>query len=374
MKETNLETKYRFGIISDTQERKGQEIDETLEPLRQLENDGVKFDFIIQIGDLANTGGMFSKYAKDARRLSNCYDREKDQGELSDEVKQYETIITSPEYQEFAENIKSGGVEQDMVVYALWQAQKQGGLEQTLKDMELLINSVAVKLKDFKSGVKHIMGNTDRTFPQKFEATKKLLDEQNITSYDKPLHLPLDEATSIVFWPSMKVDENDEKQISELQKTIGQFAEQMQNKQTVLIFAHETPFKGPKKAGVYGERVKKAGLENSERVPHKQFLPISKYAMELARRLPPNAKIAMTAGHMHVPRETIEAGTQYIKFDEEDRAKMRLFGFGKEIDQKKYKLAPGGKRTIDLYYLQEGEVGTIEIKDDGSIEYHKSIK
>lgn len=368
--ENNPETKYRLGVISDTQERKGPEITEALKPLRQLEDEGVRFDFITHIGDLAGTGSI-SKYVKEAKQLATRYDKEKSGGELSQEMAQYEQTIDSEEYQQFAVDLKNKGVEQDIVVYALWSARQHDEFGQALKDMEQQIKDVVDELKKFKSEVRHIMGNADRPMPEKLEATKKLLDEQDIISYDQPAHLSLDEKNSIVFWPSMKVDENNEEQDRKLHKTINEFAALMKNKKSILIFTHETPFKGPRKPGVYEKRVKEVGLKGSERVPYKQFLPVSRYVMELARRLPADAKIAMTAGHMHVPRETIETGTQYIKFDEEGKAKMRLFGLGGNIDQNKYETIPGGKRTIDLYYLPEGEVGMFEIKEDGTIQYNK---
>lgn len=365
--ETNPEAKYRFGVISDTQERKGPEVAKVLEPLRRLENEGVELDFITHLGDLASSGAI-SKYVKEAKRLAGSYDMEKDQGEFTDEIKQYEKTVNSPEYQEFEADLKNKGIDQDIVVYALWSAEKHGELDRALKDMELLHKNVIDQLGEFKSEVRHIMGNADRGFPQRFEAIQRLLKEYNIASYDHPVHLSLDQETSIVFWPSMKVDENDKEQASSLQKLIDRFASDMKDKKSVLIFAHETPFKGPKKPGVYEKRVKGAGIEGSERVPYQQFSPVSRYVLELARRLPAKAKIAIVAGHMHVSRETIEAGTQYIKFDEEGKAKMRLFGAD---SQKNYETIPGGKRTFDLYYLPEGEVGTFEIKDDGRIEYKK---
>ncbi|MFH1866850.1 MAG: class I SAM-dependent methyltransferase [Patescibacteria group bacterium] len=371
--ENNPETKYRLGVISDTQERKGSGITEALKPLRQLEDDGVKLDFITHIGDLSGVGSI-SKYVKEAKQLATRYDKEKSGVEVSQEMEQYDLTIKSPEYQQFASDLKNKGVEQNIVIYALWSAKQRGEFEQALNDMEQQIKDVVDELQEFKSEVKHIMGNADRAFPEKLEATQKLLNEQSIISYDRPLHLSLDEKTSVVFWPSMKVDENNKEQIRELHETIDQFSKLMRNKQSILIFAHETPFKGPMKPGVYEKRVKDVGLKGSERVPYKQFLPVSRFVMELARRLPADAKIAMTAGHMHVPRETIEAGTQYIKFDEKGKAKMRLFGLGGKIDQNKYETIPGGKRTIDLYYLSEGEVGTFEIKEDGTIQYNKLSK
>lgn len=368
--ENNPEIKYRLGAISDTQERKGPEIVEALKPLRQLEDDGVKLDFITHIGDLAGTGSI-SKYVKKAKQLATRYDKEKSVDEVSQEMEQYDLTIKSPEYQQFADDLKNKGVEQDIVVYALWSAKQHGEFEQAIKDMEQQLNNVVDELRTFKSEVKHIMGNADRAMPEKLEATQRLLKERGITSFDQPAHLSLDEKTSIVFWPSMKVDEESEEQNRELHKTIDEFAALMKDKKSILIFAHETPFKGPRKPGVYEKRVKEAGLEGSERVPYKQFLPVSRYVMELARRLPADAKIAMAAGHMHAPRETIEAGTQYIKFDEKGKAKMRLFGLGGKIDQNKYETIPGDKRTIDLYYLPEGEVGTFEIKENGTIQYNK---
>lgn len=144
----------------------------------------------------------------------------------------------------------------------------------------------------------------------------------------------------------------------------------MEDKTSVLIFAHEPPIKGPKKPGVYTERAKQAGLKGSERVPYNQFLPNSKFLFELARRLPKDAKIAITAGHLHVPREVVQTGTKYVKFNKESEAKMRLFGLGGKIDKEKYETNEGGRKTFDLYYLPEGEVGTFEI-DDGNIKYKK---
>ncbi len=370
MSEKNLGAKYRFGVISDTQDRQGPEIARTLAPLRKLEDEGVELDFIVHIGDLAGTG-IISKYVKETKQLVSHYDLEKGQDILNDDIEQYKKIINSPEYREFANDLKNKDVEQDIVIYALWLAKEHGELDQALQDMESLIKNVTSQLGEFKSAVEHIMGNADRAFPQKLEATQKLLKENNIESYDRPVHLSLSQEASIVFWPSMQVGENDKEQVSDLQKLIDQFARDMKDKKTVLIFAHETPLKGPKKPGVYEKRVKEAGLEGSERVPYIQFLPISKYVLELARRLPANAKIAITAGHMHVPCETMEAGTQYIKFDKEGKAKMRLFGLGSKIDRENYEIIPTGKRTFDLYYLPEGEVGTFEIKDGGSIEYKK---
>jgi hypothetical protein len=373
MNEHKLETKYRLGIISDTQERKGSKIVEALQPLRQLENEGVKLDFITHIGDLASTGSL-SKYIKRVKQLAIRYDIEKSKGKLSNETEQYGRRINSLEYRKFAEDLKNKGVEQNIVIYSLWLAKQHGDFGQALKDMEQGINDVVNELKKFKSDVKHVMGNADRAFPERLKLTQRLLNEQSIISYDKPSHLSLDEQNSVIFWPSMKVNENDEEQNLELHKTINELTELTKNKKSVLIFAHETPFRGPKKPGIYEKRVKKAGLKGSERLPHKQFLPVSKYVMEFIRRLPASIKVAMAVGHMHVPRETVEAGTRYIKFDEKGKAKMRLFGINEKIDRDKYEIIPGGKRTFDLYYLPEGEVGTFEIKEDGTIEYSKLLE
>ena len=76
---------------------------------------------------------------------------------------------------------------------------------------------------------------------------------------------------------------------------------------------------------------------------------------------------------MHVSRETLAAGINFLDFDESGKAKLRLFG-GQTIDHNKYETSPGEKRTINLYYLPEGEVGIFEIKDDGEIIYKNLSK
>ncbi|MFH1838416.1 MAG: hypothetical protein ABH808_02905 [Candidatus Kuenenbacteria bacterium] len=377
MKNINKNLEYHFGIISDTQDSKEpEEIAKILEPLHNLEKEGIRLDFIIHLGDLAGAG--LKEYFKEAKRVMGYYDdEEKTKTIENNESKQYKETINSSEYKEFANDLKNKGVEQEIAIYALWLAKKCGKFDQALKNMELLLKNATDQLKGFKSEVRHIIGNADRAFPEKLEATQKLLKEQNITSYDQPFHLSLDEKTSVVFFPSMKIDKKNKEQILNLQRLIDKFAEDMKNKKTVLIFAHETPFRGPKQPGVYENNIKKKLGDNilgSDRIPNKQFLPGIEYALELIRRLPPDAKIAMTAGHMHVPREIIEAGTQYIKFDETGKAKIRLHGLGKKIDRIKYKIIPGSRRTFDLYYFPKEEVGILEIKDDGNIKYCKLSK
>lgn len=61
-KNMNKKEKYQFGVISDTQERKGENLEGALKPLRDEENK-VDLDFIVQLGDLAGTGVM-TQYAK----------------------------------------------------------------------------------------------------------------------------------------------------------------------------------------------------------------------------------------------------------------------------------------------------------------------
>ncbi|MFA5886653.1 MAG: hypothetical protein WC863_02625 [Patescibacteria group bacterium] len=360
---------YRFGIISDTQGRKGQQLDEALEPLK---NHGENLDFIVHIGDLAGSG-ILSEYVKEAKGLALRYDKEKKTDKLSLEVEEYIKIIESPEYHIFKEQQKNIGMEQDIAVYALWMAKSRGELDQAMADMRQSIKDVTSRLSELKSDVRHIMGNADRPFPQKLEATQELLKEAGVDSYDKPLNLPLDDKTSVIFWPSFKVDEKNAEQTNSLEKTIDDFAQLNKDKKSILIFAHETPFKGPKKPGVYEKQVKQANLPDSERVPYKQFLPVSKYLMELCRRLPAKADIYVACGHMHVSRETLAAGINFLDFDESGKAKLRLFG-GQTIDHDKYETIPGEKRTINLYYLPEGEVGIFEIKDDGEIIYKNLSK
>ncbi len=88
-------------------------------------------------------------------------------------MKQYKETIESLEYKIFSEELKQKGVEQDIVVYALWFAGKNGKIEEALKDMEVLIKGATEELSEFKSEVRHIMGNADRPFPQKLESTKQ---------------------------------------------------------------------------------------------------------------------------------------------------------------------------------------------------------
>jgi len=363
--------KYEIGVPSDTQDLKGSEqIKRALEPLRKLEQGGVDLDMIVHIGDVGGTG-IISKYVREGKGLEVRYDKESQEDKLSEEMEDYKKLINSSEYQEFSKELKIKGVEQDIVIYALWRAKQEKKYQESLEDMRRWVEDVVKQLGEFKSEVKHIVGNADRAIPEKLEAVQTLLKEQNIETYDKPIHLDLDKKKSLVFWPSINVNEKDDKQMQELNNTMDEFAEKMKDKESVLIFAHETPFKGPKKPGVYQTRVEDAGLPGSERVPYKQFLPISKYILELCRRLPAKTKIALTCGHMHAPREIIGVGTQYLKFNEEGKAKLRLFGLDKTINKEKYETIPGQKRTVDLYYLPAGEVGKFEIDDDGNTTYQK---
>lgn len=362
--------KFNFGVISDTQERRGlSEITEALKPLRNFEDSEKDLDFIIHLGDLSESG-IISKYVREAKKLEAAYDREKDNGYLSPESQEYLEVTQSIEYKNFSDNLMKTGVEQSIVIYALWLAQKRGELPNALQNMESLIKNVITGMSDFKTEVRHIMGNADRAFPQKLEATQELLEKNAIISYDKPQSLSLDDKNSLIFWPSFNIDEKNKESLEDIEKTIENFVELNKDKESILIFAHEMPIKGPKRPGVYEDRVKSANLSGSERVPRKQYLPVSKYLLELCRRFPANVKISVACGHMHVPRETLAAGTNFLDFDSSGKAKLRLFG-GKKIDQKKYEIAPGKKRTIDLYYLPEGEVGVFEIKEDGEVVYKK---
>ena len=360
---------YRFGVISDTQDRKGQQLDEALKPLKNNEDN---LDFVVHVGDLAGTGTL-SGYVKEAKGLALDYDGQKDSGKFNPEVLKYIKIIESNEYRLFADDIRAKGVEQEIVIYALWLADKRGELDQAIRDMKSSIKDVTDRLTEFKSEVRHVMGNADRSFPKKLEVVQELLKEASIDSYDKPFNLPLDDKASVIFWPSFKVDENDAEQAGSLEDTIDDFAASNIDKESILIFAHETPFRGPKRSGVYEKRVEQAGLSGSERVPNKQFLPVSKYLLELCRRLPAKANISVVCGHMHVSRETLAAGINFLNFDESGKAQLRLFG-GQKIDHNKYETIPGEKRSINLYYLPEGEVGIFEIKSDGEISYKNLSK
>ena len=364
---------FNFGVISDTQERRGaSEINETLKPLKNFEDDGNNLDLIVHLGDLSESG-VISKYVREAKNIEKLYDKEKDDNKLSHDCKEYSEIIKSEEYIKFSENLLNKGVEQKIVIYALWLSQKKGELEEALQDMNSLIKDAVEGMSKFKTEVRHIMGNADRGFPQKLEATQELLEKSGIVSYNKPQSFSLDEKKSLIFWPSFNINEKDKDSLENIEKIIKNFVDLNKNKESILIFAHEIPVKGPAKPGVYEERVRAAGQDGSERVPFMQFLPVSKYLLELCRCLPANIKISIACGHMHVSRKTLEAGTNFLEFDKSLKAKLRLFG-GQKIDYEKYDIIPGEKRTVDLYYLPEGEVGVFEIKNDGEIIYKKIEK
>ncbi|MEI7616318.1 MAG: hypothetical protein WCJ54_06345, partial [Actinomycetota bacterium] len=342
-------TKFKIGAISDTQERKGTELHKSLDPLKQAEDNGLNLDFIVHIGDLSESG-MLSKYVKRAKELSAKLEQEVDGQINSPELADYKNTIESEDFKRFADDLMLKGYDAHIVHYALWSANINGDLENALADMEKLTRDVTDLLGDFKSKVVHIMGNADRGFPQKLDLTEKLLREKGIESYDKPLNLPLDNDTAIIMWPSFQVDEKNDKDVHELEDLINDFVAENKDKKSVLIFAHEAPFKGPQTSGIYEKRANNAGLEKTRPVSFKHYLPASRYLMELCRRLPASVDITMTCGHVHVSREHIEASTRYLKFDETGKTKLRLLG-GKDIDRSKHEITEGKKRTIDLYYL-----------------------
>ncbi|MEI7621413.1 MAG: hypothetical protein WCJ51_02675 [Candidatus Moraniibacteriota bacterium] len=369
MKEPQIE--YRFGVVADTQGRENKNvIKETLAPLKEAEESGIKIDFITHIGDLAATGEI-TKFIIEAKIVTEQYqNKEKVESEFTEELNQYERALDSDEFSIFSQNLKREGMQDEIVIYALWLAKEKGVYAQAIDDMTALIENVTKSLGEFKTEVRHVIGNADRTFPEKLEAVERLLEAQNITSYNKPTFIELDEANAIVFWPSMDINEEDQEQSKLMHKMIDEFSAKLKTKKTVLIFAHETPFKGPKKPGEYQDRIANAGFEKNRRTPYVQFRPISKYVLELCRRLPAQTKVTLVCGHMHNQRGVIQAGMPHLKFNEQGKTSVRLFGgAGKAEIDSKYEIISGGRRTIDLCYLPEGEVGLLEIDSNGDINY-----
>lgn len=329
-------SEYTIGLISDTQDLDNPE--KIISKFTQLK--GIKPDMIIHTGDVY-TGRLKTELVKTMKQILSIREG-LTPGELTqDQESEYQEITNSDSYKrDMDKGLPRLRAYLNCLLVKKPEIQKQDG--ETEREN---ITKILQSLKKLGVPIKHIMGNADISEEARKEV---ILDQENqlgIENFSEPQLLDLGEI-ALIIWPFQNFNPNTQKDISEklLAKT-QELAGKTKNKKQIVIFGHEHIFKGPV---AYMKKASEVS-QQTPRLPRLQSSPSRNHILYLMKQISPQIPITYIFGHLHDPKEIVEAGMPYIKGDQ-GKYRFRL---------------PGSFRKINMIYLPQGEIGLLKINSQG---------